>query len=616
MTYLLNPKIGLTILLFIFLRFADADIFFKGIIFILCSLAIIYLSQKKYTKKFIFFLLLIISLFVILNEKKNIEEISQPLKINFYTENFYESLFGQEKFEWIKKYYIENASNCYEDLNNCFQESNINKFFISPDQLITNIKPSISRHVNQIKFTSIADGRFSFINPSSGNINYRKINKIDTPFYVQYSFLENINELCFKGLMIIKSNDGFTNEYNNIEKKCVKGKFNYIFGINLPNHNLEIESKSNNLDRFNDDIILFLLFILIISNLNWNNIKKDSKLFLPVLTSTIIIFFISKFDNWFEVFNLYNFYFFGFEGGDGEAYLDYTSSLFQSIVNVNLANFFRGGEDVFYYTPGLRYFLLFNQLISGDFYYFYFFLLFFLPRVILNFVRCFFSKRISYVITLSFLLLPIFHHLGFSYYQYIRHAYRLFPEPLGYMFFISALTIFLKSFEKNYLKMNLYFAIAVFLRPNLVISVFLIVLIKTFIRKINIFEFKYLFILFAILLIYLFPLIHNIYYGGSYVLFTEYGSKILSSENILSKDFIFYKERLLSINSLFLILLIFPNINVYFKVILISQYLTLFFFDFLGRYYWVYWLISLIIMIQYIQNYKIFKKINLTYLYK
>ena len=138
---------------------------------------------------------------------------------------------------------------------------------------------------------------------------------------------------------------------------------------------------------------------------------------------------------------------------------------------------------------------------------------------------------------ISFLLIPIFHHLGFSYYQYIRHAYRLFPESIGYMFFLSALTIFLKNFKEEYLKMNLLFAISVFSRPNLIVSIVLIVLTKTIIERVNILKIKYLIILFLISLIYLFPLLHNVYFGNSFTLFTSYGSKILSVENIFSKKY-------------------------------------------------------------------------------
>ena len=203
---------------------------------------------------------------------------------------------------------------------------------------------------------------------------------------------------------------------------------------------------------------------------------------------------------------------------------------------------------------------------------------------------------------ISFLLIPIFHHLGFSYYQYIRHAYRLFPESLGYMFFLVALTMFFKNFKKDYLKMNLLFSISVFFRPNLIISVIAIVLIKTIIERINIFQIKYLVILFLISLIYLFPLLHNVYFGDSFTLFTAYGSKILSMENILSKDISFYQERFFSINLVLLLLIFIPKLNFYFKIILITQYITIFWFDLNGRYYWIFWLMALTMILNIIVN--------------
>ena len=88
--------------------------------------------------------------------------------------------------------------------------------------------------------------------------------------------------------------------------------------------------------------------------------------------------------------------------------------------------------------------------------------------------------------------------------------------------------------------MNFLFALSVFLRPNLVITVFVIVLLKTIHERINIFKFNYFIILLAISLIYLFPLIHNYYFANAFTLFTKYGAEILSLENIMSKDTSFY----------------------------------------------------------------------------
>ena len=63
------------------------------------------------------------------------------------------------------------------------------------------------------------------------------------------------------------------------------------------------------------------------------------------------------------------------------------------------------------------------------------------------------------------------------------------------MFFIAGLTLFFSNFEKYYLKINLLFAISVLLRPNLIISVILIILVKT----INYIMNKQMFFLLALL---------------------------------------------------------------------------------------------------------------------
>ena len=96
MTFFLNPKIGLTLILFFLLRIVDADPSFKGVIFIISSLILIYLNQKNYSKKL---LVLIFSLFVIsffANEKKKIEELSFPLKMSENSDDIYLGIFKRK----------------------------------------------------------------------------------------------------------------------------------------------------------------------------------------------------------------------------------------------------------------------------------------------------------------------------------------------------------------------------------------------------------------------------------------------------------------------------------------------------------------------------------------
>lgn len=603
MTRYLTSNFFLTIFFFIFLRFVDANLILKGSFFIIISLLLIYIPQKNLDKKNLLLLIIFFLFFLFLNEKKEITEFSAPLKLDQNNSIFYEETLGQKKYLFLKKNYLKYSQDCFVNNLNCFQNDKISETYLSPDQLFLNSDKTISRKLSEIKFTSLANSRMAFVNSNTGNINHENLFKLDTPFYVEYRNIENLDSICFKGIAFIETLDGEEIEKDHEEFKCISKKLKSITGFNLPNKNLEILSNEKKISKYLDDFMLVLFTIFIIINLNKKSIVFNQiKLLIPVLLSTFIIFYISRFDSWFNVFNLFNFYFFGFEGGDGNKYINFVNLMLNNLYNYNFIEVLRGAEDVYHYTPGLRYFLLLNNLISGDFYYFYFFLLFFLPKIIYKFSVNQFGEKIGYLFTISFLLVPILHHLGFSYYQFIRHAYRLYPESLGYMFFLSGLYIHFTTFKKNYLKMNLLFAISVFLRPNLVVSIFLIVLIRTIKERLNIFSYKYFFPLLFISLIYFFPLIHNLYFGNSFTLFTEYGSKILSfgtidhdnpRYNILSNDLNFYLDKIFSLNFLFLTLILIPKTNLYLKIILLTQYLTIFYFDENSRYYWIYYFASI-----------------------
>ncbi len=594
MTKTLNSNFFLVIITFILLRFIDSELFIKGVIFIVISITLIYLPQKKMNKINLSLLAILILVFSITNEKKKIIETSGPLKINYQNESQYIDLLGKDRFSFIIDYYKNNAEECYLNTLYCFQNNNFENNYLSPDQIIFNTKKTYSRKVAEINFKNLADSRMSFINSSSGNINYHNIYKLDTPYFVEYQNLEHLEAICFQGLGYVETIDSKFYGLHHKNNICLDKAIKNFTGFNLINHTLQISSLEKSTSVFFDEIILFIFFVYIILNLNFKKITLNQlKLYLPVLISTFIIFYISRFDNWFNVFNLFNFYFFGFEGGDGSFYINSAHLLFESFSNFNILAFLRGGEDIFYFTPGMRYFLFINQIISGDLYYLYFFILFFLPKIINNYLVKQFGEKIGYFLTLSFLLLPFLHHLGFSYYQYIRHAYRLFPESIGYIFFMAGLTIFLHNFKQNYLKMNLLFAISVFFRPNLVLSIAVIMIIKTIYEKVNIFNLKYFIPLILISLIYLFPLLHNLYFGSSFTLFTVYGSNMMSIDYIKSNNLEFYINKYKLINSVLLILLFIPRLNIYLKIVLITQFLTIFWFETLGRYYWIFWLVSL-----------------------
>ena len=125
MTLFLNPKIGLTIILFSLYRFIDAAPSLKGVFFIICSLILIYLNQKIYSKKLFIYILGLLIIFIFINEKKRIEELSMPLKLNQNNNEIYLNIFDKEKYNWIKNHYLEFAPDCYANTINCFQNSHI-----------------------------------------------------------------------------------------------------------------------------------------------------------------------------------------------------------------------------------------------------------------------------------------------------------------------------------------------------------------------------------------------------------------------------------------------------------------------------------------------------------
>ena len=70
MNKILNPNIFLIIITFILLRFIDSDLFFKGAIFIVISITLIYLPQKKFNKISLSLLVIMMLVFSFANEKK------------------------------------------------------------------------------------------------------------------------------------------------------------------------------------------------------------------------------------------------------------------------------------------------------------------------------------------------------------------------------------------------------------------------------------------------------------------------------------------------------------------------------------------------------------------
>ena len=290
----INPNIFFNIIFFIILRFIDAPLFFKGIIFILTSVSLIYLPQKPLNKINLGLLMGLIITFTLFNEKKDIIEKNGPLKINYENEKQYIDILGSDKFYFIKKYFIKDLPDCYQDSSSCFQNKGIEENYKSPDQIIFNTDDSFSRKVSSIDFLDLVDARLSFINSRSGNINPSNIFKLDTPYFVEYQNLKNIDSICFKGLGYIETFDSKSYGIHHKDNECLNRTIKSFTGFNLPDYTLQVSFFDKSNFKFFDEIVLILFLILLVSNININKIsRKELKLFILVLLIIFIIFFIS-----------------------------------------------------------------------------------------------------------------------------------------------------------------------------------------------------------------------------------------------------------------------------------------------------------------------------------
>ena len=323
-------------------------------------------------------------------------------------------------------------------------------------------------------------------------------------------------------------------------------------------------------------------------------------------------------------------------GMDGLVNEGYAREIYQNFLNLNFYEVFKGGENIFYFMPGLRYFLALEKLIFGDNDFAVYLIILFLPIVFYVFlIKLNFSNKISISIILFFIIIKI-PHLGFSYNQYIKGGLTIYSEtPAIFCFFLTMILLIKKKFFYS----GLICSAMVFLRPNYFPAHFVIILFNFII------SFKYkdqnnMKFIYGSLFIILIPF-HNLFYGNDYVLFVkgfgQFNMLMTPSDylNVFNSDEIYQKfisqlKNLLStgqnnilvyaVNGIFLtnlfcylvinrksIIKLDLNINLLMAFIALAQLLPLLFFNNTGRYGVFAWLLVTILNLITIRDYFIKK---------
>jgi hypothetical protein len=179
---------------------------------------------------------------------------------------------------------------------------------------------------------------------------------------------------------------------------------------------------------------------------------------------------------------------FGFhaeEGGnDGLVHESFGYHIARAVRDGNWTDALRGGERVYYFMPGLRYFRALEDFLFGDTSYGVVLCTMFIPVFLYFFLRRLLPFRLSVALICLFLLTPLLERFGFAHFLYVKEMIKGFPEPLGYAAFLGGMALVARYVPTSVgpplparmptLLIGLAFALSVAMRPNLAIAAALV----------------------------------------------------------------------------------------------------------------------------------------------
>lgn len=161
-------------------------------------------------------------------------------------------------------------------------------------------------------------------------------------------------------------------------------------------------------------------------------------------------------------------------GDDGLVYEGRGREIVQYLLQGDIWHALRGGADVFYYTPGMRYLRATERVIFGDANFGYLALLLIMPAILWNLLRLILGARWALVLIAIFTMTPVGLLFGSNYFHYIQNASRGYADAAAAIILLGGLVLLLKQEDSTaatrFLRpfcAALLMAIAMQTRPNL-----------------------------------------------------------------------------------------------------------------------------------------------------
>ena len=519
------------------INFVNLSYFFIIILIFFC------INERKKEVSFSFILILIL-LSIFANKYLNNNFIKESHGI-FLPNDQNIDLYLEENNEvflyLIKEFqssYSDNDLTCkqrYQDAK-CWKDIKIENVYSRSFDNIIFKKINYSRKVNSINYKNFSEVRVGSINSLRYNwftdpeTWYKKeegsqIKRIHPPYIIKYEFINTAfekSQFCFKGKALLFDNQSKDfDTFNNKEKNClfVKNNQELIF-YNFNNELSVFLEKSIDLiaqEYFLNFINLFIILLILYLSIGSVNLIKISEVLFICFLSSIIIFYNIYFKNEFS---------FGYaplQGGmDGMAHEGYGRHIYESFLNLNFYEVFRGGESIFWFMPGLRYFSALNKFFFGDTQFGTYLLLVLLPILFYYFLLYFFSRKVCLIIITIFILLKI-PHLGFSFNHYVVNLLTMYSETMAIIMFLISIICMI---NKKYFMLAFFASLMVFLRPNY-LPVYVLMNVYNFFILIEKKEIKnLLFLCLGATFLLIMPL-HNYFFGdGALVLFVNIDNEL------------------------------------------------------------------------------------------
>ncbi len=469
-------------------------------------------------------------------------------------------VFAYMKDLFLKSYPLNDRSIWWEDLR-----VPAKVFTFSADSVLS--KPKYTRIVDNINFANLGQFRGGFTNETAYNwYGASQLKRESMPFFVMYELSRASvgSSLCWRGHVLWEiSPDHFEPLYHDTltyRKITAQDAGKRIFGVSINNNpqigfwdTLKIWKKnwqqfirSGRLSSFSRNpeqlamqlklsaglktcyilkLIAIILVLFVITTLTvkiyWKPIALPA-LFI-VMASLIAALYCP---------HLFGEYFIHEGGEDGITHTTTGRNILQYAMAGDWKMALMGEEDVFYSTPGFRYFKALEKFIFGDTNFGYLIVVLLLPYIWFGFMSLFIPVRWAFWVTVVFLFkffpksvfAPSF---GFSYYLYLMVVRGGWPDTLGYTTFLAGLWLALKyypdrgvSYLWHGLLANFLFSVTVCIRPNFSVACLIIVLYLA-IKLARERRFKEMLLTSLGFAPSLLPLLHNYWFGKQIVIFTS-----------------------------------------------------------------------------------------------